>query len=271
MPELQKIAQGATADIFVWDEQHILKLFHTDMPAGMAQREAQLVQAVVASGFPAPAAGEVVTVDGREGIVYQRFEPTTLLDSLKAHIWQTSALARRMAELHAQIHSHTASAQLPALRPRLERHISEAPGLADSTKTRLLRHLQTLPDGAALFHGDFHLLNILDSAPRPVVIDWLNAAAGHPHADVARTLVVLSERPTRQEMGATMLQRWIWLTLAQKLLVNTYLRHYCSITLAAPEDIRVWIPIMAAARLREPAGKTDQLQQMIQEWIESAG
>ena len=52
--------------------------------------------------------------------------------------------------------------------------------------------LETLPRQDRLLHLDFHLFNVLVNDGRVSgVIDWENAMAGPPHADLARTRAIL--------------------------------------------------------------------------------
>jgi aminoglycoside phosphotransferase (APT) family kinase protein len=263
--ELQKITQGATAEIFVWDDKRILKLFFDWMEQGSAQREADVTNAVIASGFPAPKVYEVVMVDGREGIVYDRIDGKPFLQILEAKIWQGFSLVRRMADLHTKLHTLTAHESLPSLHQSLERKITNEARLSDTLKSKLLKHLAALPDGDKICHGDFHVLNILDSQPKPTVIDWVDAKRGHPYADVARTVVIHTEHPHAHEVSKLL---YILLPILQRFIVSTYLRRYCELTYSNVADIQQWIPIMAAARLRESSGKHDQLMAMIQQWDE---
>ena len=264
--ELQKLAAGATAEIFVWDERRILKLFYDFMEQGSAQHEADVTNAVIASGFPAPKAYEVVTVDEREGIVYDRIEGKPFLQILESQMWRGFTLMRRLAELHAKLHTYTANESLPSLRLSLERKITNEARLSDTLKSRLLQHLAALPDGNTICHGDFHVLNVLDSQPEPTVIDWVDAKRGHSYADVARTVIIHTERPHAHEVNRVL---YVLFPLIQRFIVSAYLRRYCELTHANTADIHQWIPIMAAARLRESSAKRNQLMMMIQQWSEA--
>jgi aminoglycoside phosphotransferase (APT) family kinase protein len=263
MPELQKIAAGATAEIFAWENNCVVKLFFDKMPHGMAQTEADRTNAVRASGFPAPIAFEVLEINGREGIVYERLHGDSFLHLLQTKIWRAPLLLRTMAEIHTDMHTHEAVETIPLLRQSLEHKLTHAPLLSDAVKAKLLEHLASLPDGDKVCHCDFHPLNILQCGSQAVVIDWNDVKRGNPHADAARTLLILTERPTVQEVG------WLVATifpLLQKIMINAYLRHYCQLTQSTPHEIMLWLPIMAAARLREQSAKHSQLQALIENW-----
>src|SRR5574338_1237169 len=65
------LAEGRTAEIFLWDEDHILKLYRDWCPADWVDYESRVAHAIHAAGIPSPAAGEIVEVDGRRGLVYR--------------------------------------------------------------------------------------------------------------------------------------------------------------------------------------------------------
>jgi hypothetical protein len=66
------LGQGRTADIYAWGENQALKLYHPGWPAAMIEAEAHISRQVAQTGLPVPAVGEVLTVDGRTGIVFSR-------------------------------------------------------------------------------------------------------------------------------------------------------------------------------------------------------
>jgi hypothetical protein len=84
----------------------------------------------------------------------------------------------------------------------------------------------------------------------PVIIDWNDATAGHPLADVARSflLVHLSGLPPASPA------RW-----AQQLLRNSmnfvYLRRYRQLRQVDSQQLNRWLIPVTAARLAENVGE----------------
>jgi aminoglycoside phosphotransferase (APT) family kinase protein len=80
-----------------------------------------------------------------------------------------------------------------------------------------------------------------------MVIDWENAALGDPHADVARTLLLLRYAHLYEPPGPRRLaSRW-----AVALFTTTYLRRYCRLTGARASAVAAWQLPVAAGRLSE--------------------
>ena len=109
------LAVGRTAEIYPWGEKQVVKLFRAGMPEGMAQKEAVSGRIVAEAGVGAPPVGDVVTVDGRWGIVYGRIDGESMLQRIKRRPWQYAELARTLGRLHARMHS-VERPQLPSTR-----------------------------------------------------------------------------------------------------------------------------------------------------------
>jgi aminoglycoside phosphotransferase (APT) family kinase protein len=105
--------------------------------------------------------------------------------------WRMARLARDLAESHAAINRVEAPAALPELKTMLAARIRET-SLGPELKSFALEHVDAIPDGDRLSHGDFHPANVLVTGTGVSVIDWPNASRGHPGADHARTLLMLT-------------------------------------------------------------------------------
>jgi aminoglycoside phosphotransferase (APT) family kinase protein len=152
------LARGRDADIY-------------DLGAGLVLRRARDGRSLAGEaavmahahgwGVPVPAVHEV-TGDG--AIVMDRIAGPLLLDQLSSRPWRLGAAARTLVELHAAVH------RVPA-----------PPGVRASGLS-----------GDRLLHLDLHPLNVVLSADGPVLIDWSNARAGPPAADLAMTWILLA-------------------------------------------------------------------------------
>ncbi|HEX2996691.1 MAG TPA: aminoglycoside phosphotransferase family protein [Anaerolineales bacterium] len=239
------IAQGRTAEIYAWDDQHILKLFREWWPSKWVDYEAGIARAVHAAGVPSPAPGEIVEINGRHGLIYERLEGISMLQEMNARPWLTLKNARLLAELQAQIHQRTILG-LPAYKERLAQDIRNTSHLREDQRERVLALLATLPDDQKLCHGDFHPGNILLTKRGPVIIDWLTACTGSPWADVARTLVIGNVGvKTAGDQISPVTKMFV------RLYFQIYRNHYNALLPDTQKLIQRWIPVVAAARLNE--------------------
>jgi tRNA A-37 threonylcarbamoyl transferase component Bud32 len=193
-----QLAQGTTADVYAWGDGRVLKLFHERVP--IHANEVAATRVAHEAGLPVPAVlSELIEVNQREGIVFERIEGSTLLDYLSdlPEGESTSTVedwAQQAAELHARIHSTEVSG-LPPLVEILHWSIQEADPLDKGTRQAAQDLLHGLPDGNALCHNDYYPRNLIVSGTSPPVgrllaIDWAIGARGNPLADLARTKLI---------------------------------------------------------------------------------
>lgn len=247
----RRLAEGRTAEVYSWEDGRVLKLFRPGFEnlARLEAETARRVQAVVASGpgpeLPVPYLGETVAIGGRQGLVYARVDGPNLWEWIRRRPWRIPAAARLSADLHARMHA-LAAPGLSGLHGRLRDKIETAPALTGELRRNILAKLQALAEGNRLCHGDFHPLNLIVAANGPVVIDWVDATAGAPLADVARTWVILSALP--RSTGS--LQNRLQSASAQAFL-SVYIRRYFELRPSGRAELARWIPVVAAARLKE--------------------
>jgi uncharacterized protein (TIGR02172 family) len=244
-PLSPSIARGRTADIHAWGEGQVLKLFHDWFALEDIRYELRMARAVQASGLPVPQVGDLVQVGGRCGLVYQRVDGVSMMEMMRRKPWRLFQYARRMAELHAEMHAAPLAADLPSLHGKLSRKIERSENLAPATRARILERLQELPPGDRLCHGDFHPGNILMAKGGEVVIDWIDASLGDPSADVARTVILARGALETNQLPGPLMKASI------RLLLAVYLRRYFRLRPAGKETYKRWLPVVAAGRLSE--------------------
>ncbi len=163
-------------------------------------------------GYPVPSLVDVV--EGGAALVLERVAGPSMMQELSRRPWRMGGLADQLAGLHRRLHAIDAPD-----------HLGAAPGRP----------------GRTLLHLDLHPLNVLMSPAGPVVIDWANAAAGHPPADVALTWVLL-------ESGEIPVPRPLAAVLAR--FRAAYVRRFLSgFDLA---DVRSEVPAMVDHKVRDP-------------------
>src|SRR5215475_13045432 len=117
------IAHGRTADVYDWDDGHILKLFHNWFPLEDIEYELKIARAVHASGVKSPAVGEMIQVQGRNGLIYERVAGESMLAMFRRKWWMVFGYARIFAKLHAQMHESVFDADVPTLHGKLQYRI----------------------------------------------------------------------------------------------------------------------------------------------------
>lgn len=239
------IARGRTADVYDWDEGHVLKLFHNWFERDNIEYELKIARAVHASGVKSPSVGDLIQVQGRNGLIYERVAGKSMLEMIQQKPWKVFQYGRMLAELHAQMHECVFEADIPSQRRKLERKIQGVDVLPAPLKTALTTSLLSLPDGDRVCHGDFHPANVLISGNNATVIDWIDAARGNPLADAARTTVILLGAANTAQTPDLVVKMFT------KLSHAVYLREYFRLRPHGMDEYHRWIPIVAAGRLTE--------------------
>jgi uncharacterized protein (TIGR02172 family) len=233
-------AQGRTAEIYLWDEQRVLKLYRDWCPPDWVEYEARVARAIYEAGIPSPVAGEIIEVNSRRGLIYERIEGISMLQDMNAHPWMILKHARSLAELHVKINKQSITG-LPSYKEGLRYAIGKTPHLPDDLRNKTLALLDTLPDDRRLCHGDYHPGNVILAEDGPIVIDWMTASAGSPWTDVARTSLLLNIGPK----GAGKLISPM-IRMAITLFHHTYLNRYHMLVPDTKNELSRWTPVIAA-------------------------
>lgn len=259
------IAHGRTAEIFAWGEGRVLKLFRANFGRDAAHYEFDIAHSIDASDLPAPRAFDLVTVEDRVGIVYERVEGVSMLAELMAQPQRAPELAQTLAEMHYAVHQRKPR-NLPYQRDRFLRWLNQAP-LDELLKDHVRRALDTLPVGDALCHGDFHPDNVILSPDGAKIIDWTNASIGNPLGDVSWTSLII-----RIAGAATDPASSEPFTQLRKLFEQSYLQRYFELDPATRDLFDEWMLPVAAARLGDGIpGEQQTLVKMIEQGVQSWG
>ncbi|MBX3144278.1 MAG: phosphotransferase [Trueperaceae bacterium] len=240
------IGQGITADVYAWTAGWVLKLFKASTPEAIVAREASKASVVHAAGVPTPSVGDLLRLDDRWGLPYERVDGPSLQPAMFQGTEAALGAVQRLADLHLALHARTvvASLGLPTYAEVLAEEIRRLGDQDAALREEVLAELNTLPGGSAICHGDFHLDNVLLAADGPKVIDWSRAGIGHPLADVASTVVLLGDLelppliPDRDAIEAM-----------RPALTEAYLARYLASWKGSASDLGRWRRVVAAAWL----------------------
>lgn len=239
----EKIGIGAQAEVYR-EGKDAVKLYHRGYPKATVFFEAALTAMVEEMGLPVARVHAVTSIDGQMALRMECIEGRELAELMREDGAHLDDYIERMVELQCRIHRQAAPA-LFSLKGRLRDKIVQNDCLDQAKRRRLLERLEALPDERQLCHGDFHAKNILVRDGKYFVIDWINATAGSPAADVCRTYLL--NYPDNAE------------------LCQLYLRRYCEKTGCQEALVLAWLPIMAAARQAE---KFAREAPMLRQWLE---
>lgn len=246
------LGQGRTSDVYAYGRDSVAKVLRHGLSPRWARLEADLTDSVRRLGVAAPEMRDVIEVDGRPAIVFERIGGGSLWDLLRSGAVDAASVGRMLAEVHRSVQEAGLPDNVPPMIDRLCHKLRTAGQLTADEQEEGCELVAALPRGAALLHGDMHPGNVLMGQDGPVVIDWFDASLGHPLADVVRSSILLrpfgaAEPPHLP--GAT--------PEVLCALHDSYLEHHRPLLSAGLGDLRFWESTMAAARLAERAQRND--------------
>ncbi len=227
---MRLLAQGRDAEIYDLGDGRVLRKAKDGRSlAG----EAAVMAHAHAAGVPVPLVHDV-TADG--AIVMDRVDGPTLLAELIDRSEQVDEAMRILVDLHDRVHAVSAPADVPR---------------------------RSLP-GDRLLHLDLHVLNVIRTADGPVLIDWTNAIAGPPEADLAMTWIAHSS-VTAADVGLRdeQLFRRLQREMSESLLAQV-----------DPAPIAAVLPDVATWRLDDPsvsAAEADRVRSLCDSFPELSG
>ncbi|KUP09548.1 hypothetical protein Q73_02730 [Bacillus coahuilensis m2-6] len=244
----RKIGEGNTAEVYLWVNDTVLKLFHEGTPLKEIEKELITSKMINETGLPTPKVFGVEEYFGRTGIIYQYIEGPSLFVANYSPMDMLDLLLKLQDSIH-KIAAH----HFPSLKDRLMQKIMAVFSLTLEEKQKWIEVIQQLPNGNTLCHGDFHPLNVMVTENGPVLIDWADATCGHPYGDIARTYILVRfggmSHPLEEEIRL------------REQLADAYLRK-CNVN---RKEFERWLVPVACARLMEGIGEWERevLLQMV--------
>lgn len=236
----EPLAVGRSAEILSWpgDLDLVVKLFPATYDATLVAAEVVASTEAHRLGLTTIACHGLVQVEDRPGLLLDRLHGDSLTRLAERNPLTLRSGARTLARTHARVHEASTSA-LPEIRDAADTAL-DTPPLAFLTEAQreLARTLiRSLPAGDRVLHLDFHTENVFAHDGGQAVIDWQTALRGDPAADVAMTVLLLSDAELWP--GTPLLKR-ILVQSVRKLVLSTYLAEYRSVTGMTPEQIAAW-------------------------------
>lgn len=270
----KKIAEGACAEVYEWeDSSKIVKWAKANTDDDAMKREYEIHCILWEGGLPIAQPFELVELDGRMGIVFERIYGETMMErfirsalaltaSEGEHMEQGEGI-RMMARELARIHQ-SSGIQLPTLqRDKLIYSIQHPNYSTGEEKEAVIGILNDLPVKHALCHGDPNPYNML---VRPdgsvVVIDWMSASMGNPEADLAEFILMMRYAvlpPGIPDYVSKQFDRF------REQMIHVFMDEYEQHGGICYEDVEPWLLPVAARKLSADGIMEEEKMLLLQE------
>lgn len=253
--QAQCVGRGNTADVFVLDEERVLKLFHPGYPESGARKEYDNAMRLAGKGLPVVEYREFVEINGQYGLVMRRLEGKSMLEALAAggDVEETTAL-------FAQVHRELLGCRLTeglSCQEALGWGIAQAEGLSQGQREDLLGLLRSLPEGDCFCHGDYHFGNVLLTQDGPCVIDFMDACRGPAQFDMARSLFLMEFASLPEGVEEEPMQK----------LREAAVKRYLNEMKVTREELLPWMRVTAAAKLHPGSGVQGEARQRVLKFL----
>lgn len=182
---MKSFAKGGTGECFRIGEDQILKLYYDDFPKERALQEKRNAKTAFVAGIPTPISFDLVTADGRYGIVYELINSKTMSEILQENPDKAESIGKVLAGLAKTIHKAVVKeTDFPRSTEKIAKAIPSAEYLDDKTRKNLEAFIQELNQYTTYAHGDFHTNNIILTNDEYMLIDMGSFSIGCPMFDL---------------------------------------------------------------------------------------
>ncbi len=187
------VAQGNTSDVYRWGADAVIKVLLTEIPDDWADREAQIAGAGPCCRASGACGSRCHYRQRPPAIVFELVEGISMWEQMLMHPMDIRRLSRILADTSGrrQLHLRPGRAARSQRSTAEEYRAQHRSSTRDQSGKRLWTISPSKPDDDKLCHFDMHPNNILMGPKGPIIIDWFDAAAGAPAADVASSSVLM--------------------------------------------------------------------------------
>ncbi|OBR64111.1 hypothetical protein A7K91_15945 [Paenibacillus oryzae] len=255
----KKIAEGGCSEVFVWgDAGQIIKIAKPNTGFDAMEKEFANNKLAWESGLPVTQPFRLLKVEERPAIIFERIYGETVMERFLRELSKeaSSSLAdtpiiendvRLTARALAAIHSKPHDGSLPSQRESMKYAIQAAGYLTKGETDKIAAILEGLPSKNAFCHGDPNPKNIMIKDDGTyVMLDWMNASAGNPEADLAEYIIMVRYAILPSTLPPAALKRFdAW----REEMIAVFLDEYRKETGITREEAEPWILPALARKL----------------------
>lgn len=186
--DLTLLGKGGTGAVYRINDEQVLKTYSSDISLEELMQKKEAIKHLVAKDVPAMFSFEIVQIDGGYGIVYELLKEPTVAEAIMKDDACLEEMGVKMGKLFRQMHNADVSDYLPSFSERIKGWVdfAEEKGFVTGHSAKTMRTLiDSIPEGSALIHSDFHEGNVKIFKNELLLIDLDEIAYGNPLFDLA--------------------------------------------------------------------------------------
>ncbi|MDQ0257763.1 tRNA A-37 threonylcarbamoyl transferase component Bud32 [Evansella vedderi] len=254
MEKERVVGKGNTAEVVVLDEDKVAKIFHENIDVFSINEEFRKSKVIAEAGLNVPNVFHQQIINGKQAIIFEKVEGLPLHWVIENKPLTALIHIQMMSKLHVDVHRYR-GLNLPSMTETLVNKIERVSELYVDERKKVIDHLLKLPVEDTLCHGDFHPRNIILSDKGPIIIDWSDATIGNRHADLARTILILTYGGFPENISTA---NFHIKTTLRRLISFYYLYFYKKLHKVEAQTYKDWILPVAATRLAENIPKMEK-------------
>ena len=144
---LDKLASGVTADVYILDDSKVVKVFFDIMDYTLIENEFNANKLVKSYGISVPDVYGLIICDNRKGIVFQRIKNHTLENEIHGNLVNYKEYASVLAHEHVKVNSISDHQRgLSDQKKAYAMYINSRTSIDESCKNKLIERLNLLPE-----------------------------------------------------------------------------------------------------------------------------
>lgn len=265
------IGEGGNSEVFEWENnQRIIKLAKSNITKVSLQHEFNNTLTAWNLGLPVPKPFEIIEINNRPGLVFERIHGETLKERLFKRLLIQEDVnqpifdsndVRLTAHLLSQVH-HLSSSKLIPQRPHLKQQICKVDYLNEAEKDSVIKLIDKLPIKNNFCHGDPNPGNIILRNDELVFIDWMDTTSGNPETDIAEYIVMIKFTILPPETPLLLVKLF---DSIREDIIKTFMDEYTLLTGTTYAEIEPWIAPIAARKLSSDAISEAEKQLLLKE------
>ncbi|MCI9570039.1 MAG: phosphotransferase [Lachnospiraceae bacterium] len=186
---MKLLGKGNAAEVFAYGNERVCKLFYEGYPGEYIALEFQNSKQMYKNRIKIPKPFQVITIEDRKGIIYERIDGKTLLNIIMENESNLDELLNIFVNLQLDILAHHTKEVLS-----YKEYVIANLKNKKINNQEIFNTINSLPDDDCLLHGDLHPNNILImSDGAPIIIDFMNVCHGSALYDIARTYFLIKQ------------------------------------------------------------------------------